>query len=308
MTAPSLLTTAARARRLQLSTARKVDGMLMGEHLGVLAGPGGELAEVRPYVPGDDVRRFDWSALARTGTPHVRTTTAQRELDTTFVVDLSASMAFGTRNQDKRTLALTLVAAFGHLASGPGDRLSAVLLTGDGLRQTPPRPSVTAAPQLLSSLERTVVVAGPAPSLAQALYAVRARRRGLVVVVSDLLGGTTTVADPDWQRPLRLLATRHDVIVVEVVDPRELELPSVGLLRVVDPETDRHLDVPTGSKLLRDRYAAAARARRQAHADAIHAAGASHLFVRTDGDWLRDLSRFLTLRRRLRGTRRAGGL
>lgn len=301
MSAGELLTRGSRARRLYLEVSHKVDGYLHGEHLGVQQGSGGDLAEARLYEPGDDVRRIDWAVLARTGEPHVRTTTAQRELETTFVVDLTPSMAFGTRVQDKRTLALTVVAAFSHLASGPGDRIGAVLLTTAGVRRLPSRTTSAAAPHLLSVLDRVQIGEGRAPSLAAALRVVPLQRRGLVVVVSDLLG------DRDWERPLRLLAQRHDVVVVQVHDPRELALPRVGLLRVVDPETGRTLDVPTGSRSVRDRYAAAAQERQAALAEAVRAAGAAHLPLSTDGDWLRDLSRFLGLRRRVRRARRVAG-
>ncbi|MCW2584734.1 MAG: uncharacterized protein JWN55_250 [Frankiales bacterium] len=301
MSAGTLLAKGSRARRLYFEVGHKVDGSLHGEHLGVLAGSGGDLAEARLYEPGDDVRRLDWAVLARTGEPYVRTTLAQRELETTFVVDLTPSMAFGTRVQDKKTLALTAVAAFSHLASGPGDRIGAVVLTTAGVRRVPGRPTGVAAPHLLSLLDRTAIGEGPAPSLTTALRAVPVPRRGLVVVVSDLLG------DRDWAKPLRVLAQRHDVIVVQVHDPRELSLPDVGMLRVVDPETGRTLDVPTGSKALRARYAAAARARQDGLAELVRAAGAAHLPLSTDGDWLQDLTRFLTLRRRVRSARRVAG-
>lgn len=291
---------AARARHLQLEVRHRLDGQLHGEHLGVHQGTGGDLAEARLYQPGDDVRRLDWAVLARTSEPHVRTTTPTRELETTLVVDLTPSMGFGTRVQTKRDLALTAVAAFGHLASGPGDRLGAVLLTTSGVRRLPPRTARRAVPGLLSTLERVDVGEGSAPPLADALRAVPLPRRGLVVVVSDLLGERT------WERPLRLLAQRHDVVVVQVWDPRELELPHVGMLRVVDPETGRRLDVPTGSRRVRERYAAAAAERHASIAAAVRGAGAAHLPLATDGDWLRDLTRFLRVRRQVRGARRAG--
>jgi hypothetical protein len=134
-----------------------------------------------------------------------------------------------------------------------------------------------------------------------------ARRRGLVVVISDLLSGGAGSGPPDWAGPLRLLAGRHDVLVAEVLDPRELELPSVGVLRLVDPETGRSLDVQTASAALRERYAAAARDRRARHAVAVRGAGAGHLVLRTDTDWLVELARHLGARRRARGAGRAGG-
>ncbi len=301
MTAGDLLVKGSRARRLYLEVGHKVEGHLHGEHLGFLPGSGGDPAEARAYEPGDDVRKLDWAVLARTGIPYVRTTTAQRELETTFVVDLTPSMAYGTRQQDKRTLALTMVAAFCHLASGPGDRIGAVVLTTAGVRRVPSRTMSSAGPHLLSLLERTIPGEGLAPSLAEALAAVPAQRRGLVVVISDLLGPA------DWQHPLRRLSQRHDVIVIQVHDPRERELPAVGLLRVVDPETGRALDVPTGDRRLRRRYAEAAVARHCALAEQVVGAGASHLPLGTDEDWLRSLSRFLAVRRRVRKARRVAG-
>ena len=301
MSAGSLLVQGARAKRLYLEVSHKVDGYLHGEHLGIQVGPGGDPAEARPYEPGDDVRRMDWAVLARTGEPHVRTTTAQRELETTFVVDLTPSMGLGTRRQLKKELALTIVAAFSHLASGPGDRIGAVLLTRDGVRRLPSRSTASAAPHLLSVLDRVRIGEGKAPSLGEALHAVPLPRRGLVVVVSDLLGPR------DWQKRMQLIAQRHDVVVAHISDPAELTLPSVGLLRVRDPETGRAVDVPTQSRALRESYARAAAARQASAAEAVRSAGAAHLPLSTDGDWLRDLSSFLSTRRRVRAARRVAG-
>jgi uncharacterized protein (DUF58 family) len=297
--AGAVLTRGARARRLHLEVWHKLSGQLHGEHLGYHLGSGGDLAEVRAYQPGDDVRRFDWAVLARTGEPHIRTTTPQRELETTLLLDLTPSMSFGTRVQQKQDLALTVTSAFAHLASGPGDRLGAVVLTTEGVRRFAPRATRLAAPHLLGVLAGLDAGEGRAPELEAALSAVPTQRRGVVVVVSDLLG------PPTWERSLRRLCQRHDVVVVQVVDPGELELPEVGLLRVVDPESGRALDVPTGSKAVRRRYAAAAGARQEQLAELVRVAGAGHLVVRTDRDWLRDLTRFLQLRRRVRAAARA---
>lgn len=301
MSGGSLLVDGSRARRLYLQVGQKVEGYLHGEHLGMLPGSGGELAEARPYARGEDIRKLDWAVLARTGIPHIRTTTAQRELETTFVVDLTPSMAFGTRQRDKRTLALTVVAAFCHLASGPGDRIGAVVLTTAGVQRVPSRTTSTAGPHLLSLLDRTLPGEGVAPPLAQALQAIPTQRRGLVVVVTDLIG------PPDWHQPFRRLVLRHDLIVMQVHDPRELDLPAVGLLRVVDPETGRALDVPTGSRRLQQRYAAAARAKHTEVAELARTAGAAHLALGTDEDWLKALSHFLSVRRRVRAARRVAG-
>ena len=302
---PLPLASPAAVRRLALQVSARLDGLLQGDHLGHLPGPGTEPAEARAYSPGDDVRRIDWAVTARTQAPHVRQSVAERELETTLLVDLTPSMSFGTARSEKRDVAIALAAAVGHLASGPGDRLGAVVLS-DAVRRLPPRAGRSAVLALLHVLTGTRPVEGAGPSLAEGLQALLSppRRRGLVVVVSDLVGPAGT---PTWAAPLRRLAQRHDVVVAEVVDPRELELPSVGTLRLVDPESGRTLEVPTGDRRLRERYAAAAAARRAELAAAVRAAGAGHLVLRTDQDWLPAFAGHLAARRRLRAAGRAVG-
>lgn len=296
-------------RRLYLQVAARLDGLLQGEHLGYLPGPGTEPAEAHAYSPGDDVRRIDWSVTARTGVPYVRNAIAERELETTLLVDLTASMSFGTARSEKREIAVALAAAVGHLAAGPGDRLAAVVLS-DAVRRLPSRPGRSAALALLHVLQTTRPIEGSGPSLADGLAAVAnpPRRRGLVIVASDLLdppGPSGAPDEPSWARPLRLLARRHDVVVAEILDPRELELPALGVLRLVDPESGRHLEVQTSNARVRERYAEAARARRAGHAAAVRRSGAGHLVLRTDRDWLPELAAFLATRRRLRAAGRS---
>ena len=294
--APAVLDPGA-ARRLHLEVGRRLDGLLQGQHLGLLPGPGTEPAEGRRYVLGDDVRRIDWAVTARTLETHVRDAVAERELETTLVVDLSGSMSYGTAHWEKRELAVSTAAAFAHLATGPGDRLGAVVAGTTGLRRVPPRSGRTATLALLHALLTSPRGDAPGPGLGAALRAVAdpPRRRGLVVVVSDLL-------DPEgWRDPLARLAQRHDVVVAEVVDPRELALPDVGVLRLVDPQTGREVEVQTRSRALRERYAAAAAEQRAEHARLVRGAGAGHVVLRTDADWLADLARHLLRRRRTRG-------
>lgn len=292
-------------RRLHLDVARRLDGVLHGDHLGHLPGPGTEPDEARLYAPGDDVRRIDWAVSARAGDVHVRRPVAERELETTLVVDLTPSMAFGTARCEKRDVAVAVSSALAHLARGPGDRVGAVVLS-DAVRPVPARPGRDAALALVHVLQATRAADGAGVRLADALATVAAspRRRGLVVVVSDLLDGDPPGDEPAWATPLRRLGTRHDVVVVEVVDPRELELPSVGVLRLTDPETGRELEVQTADRALRERYARAATAQRAAHAQAVRRAGATHVVVRTDRDWLPDLARALGVRRRVRAAGR----
>ena len=318
--------TEALLRRLELTVTRRLDGLLLGEHLGLLPGLGSEKAESREYRAGDDVRRMDWAVTARTTVPHVHDLVADRELETWVLADLSASMEFGTEGGEKRDLVLAASAAVGFLTAHPGNRIGALLLTGGGLAggsvvHVPARPSRDAVRTLLrhiAAVPRAALdappggrVSGPPPAhppaaaalgpvtLGRGLEQLRRppRRRGLVAVVSDFLG--TPVEE--WERPLRALSGRHEVLAVEVVDPRELELPDVGLLRLVDPESGRLLDVSTRSRKLRSRYAAAAAEQRAAIAAALRRAHAHHLPLRTDRDWLLDVVRYAAEARRRRG-------
>ncbi|HWH34777.1 MAG TPA: DUF58 domain-containing protein [Acidimicrobiales bacterium] len=284
-------------RRLELQVTRRLDGILQGDYQGLLPGPGSEPGEARVYQSGDDIRLMDWNVTARTGEAHVRTPIADRELETWVVADLSASLDFGTAKCEKRDLAVAAVAAVGHLTARVGNRCGALVVHAGGLESIPARPG---RDHLMGLLHRVSTIprtdGGGATELGGALAACArmARRRGLVVVVSDFVGMS------GWERPLRLLAGRHDVIAVEVLDPRELELPDVGILSVVDPETGGHLEVQTADRRLRERYAEAAERQRRETAAAVGAAGADHLVLRTDRDWLFDLVAFVDRRRRRR--------
>jgi uncharacterized protein (DUF58 family) len=299
--------------KLQLLVTRKLDGLLQGDYLGLLPGPGTEAGESREYRPGDDVRRMDWPVTARTTVPHVRQTVADRELETWLAVDMSASLDFGTANCLKRDLAIAAVAAVAHLTVRGGNRIGAVVGTGGAAPAGPggPRSAVTRLPArpgrkdaqgLLRSVAQIPVRPGRADlgALIDALNR-PPRRRGQAVVISDFL-----VAPAQWDRPVRKLAVRHDVLAIEIVDPRELELPDAGVMEFVDPETGLVHEVHTGDARLRARYAAGAAAQRAAIAAALRGAGAAHLRLRTDSDWLLDIVRFVAAQRhaRTRGTTR----
>jgi uncharacterized protein (DUF58 family) len=282
-------------RRLELTVRRRLDGLLQGDHLGLVPGSGSEAGDSRTYQPGDDVRRMDWPVTARTQVPHLRETIADRELETWAVVDLSASLDFGTALCQKRDLAIAGLAAVGHLTVHGGNRLGAVVTTGERIDRYPAMPGRQAAQRLLRDVVATPRAAGGRRGdLAAALETLRRphRRRGLVVVISDFLG------DSDWERPLRGLSARHELLAIEVLDPRELELPDVGLLTVVDPESGQTLEVPTGSAEFRARFAAGAAEQRAQVATALRRVGAGHLQLRTDRDWLMDVVRFVADRRR----------
>jgi uncharacterized protein (DUF58 family) len=294
--APSVAGTAAAEvlRRLELAVTRRLDGLLQGDHRGLTPGHGTEQGEVRGYQPGDDVRRIDWNVTARLRETHVRDTVADRELETWVLVDGSASLAFGSAHAEKRDLALAAVAAVGFLTLRTGNRIGAVTTDGAGRTVTiPARGGRVHGQALLRQVLASVEQPGPGRiDLSTTLRRLGgiARRRGLVVVVSDFLD-----AD-DWTRPLRSLALRHDVLCIEVLDPLEMSIPDVGTLDLVDPETGAQLEVRT-DEALRRRYAEAAAAQRADIAARFRSAGADHLQLRTDRDWLLDLARFVSRRR-----------
>jgi uncharacterized protein (DUF58 family) len=283
-------------RQLELLVTRKLDGLLNGDHEGLMRGPGGEAGDGRMYQPGDDARRIDWSLTARSNATHVRDTIADRELETWLVIDGTASLDFGTAKCEKRDLVLASVAAFGFLTARDGNRIAAVCFDGNETDVLPPRSGRDAVLAMLRRIERRDRASEGSGSLAQAIRRawLAARRRGLIVVVSDLLDGS------DWPRELKAAAARHDVIVVQVTDPREAELPPVGLLTLVDPETGRRQEVQTNNRQLRKRFADAAAEQRTSTARAVRASGAAHMTLSTDRDWLLDVVRFTVARRRRR--------
>lgn len=286
-------------RKLELTVRRRLDGLLQGNHLGLVPGPGSEPGESRVYHPGDDVRRMDWPVTARTTVPHVRETIADRELETWCVVDLSPSLDFGTARCEKRDIAVAGLAAVVYLTEHGGNRVGAVITTGEQVVRLPAQSGRAHAQAVIQRVADTPRSShGRRGDLAAALETLRRppRRRGLAVVVSDFLSGAH--GTPDWERPLRALSVRHEVLAIEVVDPRELELPAVGLLTLVDPESGQRVEVQTNRRELRERYAAAAAHQRAQIAATIRRAGAAHLQLRTDRDWLLDIVRFVAARRR----------
>lgn len=281
-------------RSLQITVRRRVDGLLQGNHLGLLPGPGSEPGDARIYQPGDDVRRMEWAVTARTAVPHIRTTIADRELETWLAVDLSASMDFGTVTMEKRDLALAAAAAFAYLSHDAGSRLGAVIDTGAGIRRIPARGGDAAATHLLRAIATAPRSApGERGDVARMLEQLRrpVRRRGLVVVLSDFLGAST------WERPLRALTARHDVIAVAISDPRDRGLPAVGHVTLTDPESGRTRSV-RADRALAARFTEAAEAQRLQTAGALRRAGASLLALSTDRDWVRDIVRFVVARKR----------
>jgi uncharacterized protein (DUF58 family) len=285
---------AALLRALQIDVGRRLEGMLAGDYRSSRYGDGAELAQVRPYIPGDDVRLIEWNVTARTGTPHVRVNLAERVLVTWLVLDTSPSMQFGTADRRKTDVAAGVALAVGHVATRRGNRLGVLTFGDRDPRALPPTQGRHGLLGLLGALQREPEqerVGATSLGVALANAGARARQRGLVVVVSDFRGPL------DWRSPLLELLHRHDVLAVEVRDPREQELPDVGEVWLVDPETGRQVRVDTRSAALRARFAAAAAEERSGVARVLTALGVPHVVLSTQGDWLRAFATFLGRRR-----------
>ncbi|MCV7442318.1 hypothetical protein AWB91_07030 [Mycobacterium paraense] len=281
-------------KTLELTVKRKLDGVLHGDHLGLIPGPGTEPGESREYQPGDDVRRMDWAVTARTTHPHVRQMIADRELETWMVIDMSASLDFGTTVCEKRDLAVAAAAAITYLNSGGGNRIGALVATGATMTRVPAR----SGRQHEQTLLRTIATTPKAPvgvrgDLATAIDALRRpeRRRGMAVIISDFLGPI------NWMRPLRAISARHEVLAIEVLDPRDVELPDIGDVVLQDAETGVTREFTIDAQL-RDDFAKAAAAHREEVSRTFRSCGAPVLTLRTDRDWIADIVRFVESRRR----------
>jgi uncharacterized protein (DUF58 family) len=285
---------AAALRALQIEVGRRLQGMLAGDYRSSQYGEGVELAQVRPYVAGDDVRRIEWNVTARMGEPHVRVNMAERVLVTWLLLDTSASMHFGTADRRKADVADGVAFALGHVATRRGNRLG-VMTFGDRRPTTlPPSQGRHGLLGLLGALQREPEeeqVGATSLGAAMRRTGAIARQRGVVAVVSDFRGPL------DWRKPLLELMSRHEVLAVEIRDPREQELTDVGELWLVDPETGRQVRVDTRSRALRERFAQAAAEERTGVARILSALGVPHAVLSTSGDWLRPLAVFLGARR-----------
>lgn len=298
-------------RRLELTIVRRLEGFLHGDHLGLLPGAGSDTADARVYVPGqDDVRRMDWAVTARTGEPHVRDTIADRELEVWALLDVTPSMNWGTEGVTKRDLGIAAIATIGFLSQRMGDRFGGMIMRPDSIKRLPARSGRTALYGLLRTMLTEPIVSDHATgplNLGEGIerLARLQRRRGMRVVVSDFLTPGDFELDPnvapEWERALRHLAVRNQVLCVEVVDKRELEFPDVGDLLIRDPETDFARYVNTSDDAARGRMDAAAAAQRERIRIALRRAGVGHIQLRTDRDWVHDVARFVLAYRRVAG-------
>jgi uncharacterized protein (DUF58 family) len=281
-------------RALDIAVARRVSGYMPGEHRSVGVGAGTELAQLRPYAIGDDVRQLDPAASARTGEPWVRQQVPERTLTSWIAVDVSASMAFGTADRLKSDVAEGVARVVARIALRRSGRVGLLTFGAETEKLLAPRGGRVAQAAIRRALEEGVAPDGGGRPDAMAggirRLARLARRPGFAVVVSDFR------EQSDWQHALRSLCSRHEVLCVEIADPREVALPDAGLVVMTDPETGRQMEVDLSSRRLREAFAKAEAERALRVAGGIRRAGARHAILSTNGDWLRGLGGALARR------------
>ena len=276
---------------LDLVIARRAAGALPGDRRAAGLGSGTELAQLRPYEVGDDVRQLDPAATARTGEPHVRVHVPERTLTTWLAVNVSPSMAFGTASRLKSDVAEGAALVLGRLAVRRAGRVALMTFGAGPPWLLSPRASKPGVVALRRALGEGVASDGRADphGLAHALVRLGkvATQPGLVVLVSDFRD------QEEWTRPLGALRERHSVLAVEVRDRREGELPAVGRLALVDPETGDRIEVDTSRRRVRERFARIEADRRAHVARDLRRLQVAHVVLTTEGDWLRELGRRL---------------
>lgn len=287
-------------RRIEWTVLRRLDGLLQGDYRSLFRGFGLDLADLREYRHGDDVRHIDWNVTARLDTPYVRQFHEDREVAAWFLLDLSGSVDFGSQAVRKRAQSAQFVALLARLLTRHGNRVGALLYGGRVDAAIPARSGRRHVLHLLDRMLAQPRAAHDAPAaptqLAELIDAAGriAHRRSLMFVVSDFISA------PGWTRPLARLAQRHETIAVRLVDPLEHALPDLGLITMQDAETGEQLLVDTHDAGFRRRFAAAAEAREARLREAFSEAGVDALELSTDDDVADAVLRFAALRR-LRG-------
>ena len=292
-------------KHLEWSVIRRLDGLLQGDYRTLFRGAGLDLADLREYQHHDDVRHIDWNVTARLDQPYVRQFTEDRELTAWFLVDLSASLDFGSNLATKRSLARSFVAVLARLLTRHGNRVGALLYGSAVDTVIPARGGRLHVLHILQRMaQRPVESAAGATALNDLLQAGQRimKRRGTVFVISDFISA------PGWDDVLARLAQRHEVTAVRLYDPLEMELPDIGLMTMRDAETGEQLVVDTHDRGFRKRFAAAAQRRETALREGLAKAGVDTLELATDDDLTDAILRFADLRKQRSRMQTGGGV
>ena len=289
-------------RRVEWTVLRRLDGLLQGEYRTLFRGHGIDLADIREYEPGDDVRYIDWNVTARMDTPYVRQYLEDREVTAYFLLDLSPSVDFGTVNTLKRDQLVDFVAMLARLLTRHGNKIGAVLYAGKVERTIP---AATGKMQVLRLLNDVInlprLQSAPYTSVSDLIeHALRTiKRRSVIFLVSDFFTA------PGWDRPLGMLARKHEVVAVRLEDPRERELPDIGMVVMNDAETGESVFVDTHSAKFRKRFEEVVQKREVELHSAFTRCGVDVLTLSTEEDLVSAVLRFAALRKQRRGMRAA---
>ena len=281
-------------QRLEWTIIRRLDGLLQGDYRTLFRGTGIDLADLREYQHHDDVRHIDWNVTARQQEPYVRQFTEDREVAAWFLVDLSASVDFGSGAQTKRGVAREFVGVLARLLTRHGNRVGALLYGSTVDTVLPARSGRLHVLELLQRMAaRPLLSAGGATHLRDLLMSAQGniKRRSSIFVVSDFISA------PGWEKALAQLAMRHEVTAVRLFDPLEMELPDLGLVTMRDAESGEQLVVDTHDRGFRSRFKAAAERREAALLTGLAQAGVDTLELSTDGELMDAILRFADLRK-----------
>jgi uncharacterized protein (DUF58 family) len=282
-----------KVRRIEIRTQHVVDAVLSGEYHSVFKGRGMEFSEVRPYADGDDVRSIDWNVTARMGTPYIKKHVEERELTVILCVDASSSGDFGSVNQFKGELAVELCALLAFSAIKNNDRVGLLIFTSEVEKYIPPKKGKNHVLRVIRELlffrpQKRGTDIGAAIGYLNRVQT----KKAVVFIVSDFFSS-------GFEPALRITAKRHDCIAITVADPRERDLPNVGLLQVQDPETGETLLVDSSSATLRRRYAQAMAAKAGELSAFFRATGIDEIAVTTQKDYVEPLVKFFRKRERM---------
>ncbi|MGD0878463.1 MAG: DUF58 domain-containing protein [Anaerolineales bacterium] len=282
-------------QRLDWQVIRRLDGLLQGDYRTLFYGYGVDFADLREYQPEDDIRYIDWNVTARMNTPYVRQYVEDREITAWFLLDLSPSIDFGTVQSLKRNVLIDFVTTLARLLTRHGNRVGAIFYDSHVEKMIPARGGRIQVLRLTNDLlKQPQLPRAPFtnlnPLLEGGLYSVR--KRSLVFVISDF------ICTPGWERTLNLLNQRHEVLTVRLWDPREIQLPDMGMIVMEDAETGEQMFVDTHDRKFRQRFEEAARQREADLGQAFKRAGVDVLTLSTEEDLVQAIVRFASLHRR----------
>jgi uncharacterized protein (DUF58 family) len=283
-------------RQLDWRVIRRLDGRLQGDYRTLFHGAGVDLADLREYEPGDDVRHIDWNVTARMDTTYVRTFLEDRELTAWFLLDRSPSMGFGPTERPKEQVLIELAATLARILTRDGNPVGAIFYNNAVERTLPPRSGRNQVLLLAHHLLQPAVPTGSATDLRGLLRAAAAtiRRRSLVILVSDF------ISEPGWEQALSQLTQRHELVAFRLFDPNELDLPDAGMIVVQDAETGELLSVDTSDPVFRLRFHELAAERQATLETAAAQAGVELYTVSTQDDLVHSLVRIVERRKRVR--------